>query len=230
MKTSLKRELLDHGATVVGIAGLRGYLSGEIAHLDRAVSIGVDRKLNEDTLALLTKLQKRTVRFLKARGHRTLAIPPDSDRRKGTFVSKLYSLFNHKMAATSAGLGWIGKNGLLISPGHGPRLSLATVLTDAPMRPDVPIEHCLCGECVLCIEHCPSQAITGAKWSRTSPFTELVRLGACRSHKTGKRQIAGKPNCGLCINICPFGRKPMAEERSKTSGPYLTAKTSRMQR
>ena len=57
MKTSLKRELLDHGATVVGIAGLRGYLSGEIAHLDRAVSIGVDRKLNEDTLALLTRLQ-----------------------------------------------------------------------------------------------------------------------------------------------------------------------------
>ena len=83
MKTSLKRELLDHGATVVGIAGLHGYLSGEIAHLDRAVSIGVDRRLNEDTLALLMKLQKRAVRFLKARGHRTLAIPPDSDRRKG---------------------------------------------------------------------------------------------------------------------------------------------------
>ncbi len=33
MKTSLKRELLDHGATVVGIAGLRGYLSGEISPL-----------------------------------------------------------------------------------------------------------------------------------------------------------------------------------------------------
>ena len=206
MKTSLKKELRDHGAMVVGIADLRGYLSGEIAHLCRAVSIGVDRKLNEDTLALLVRLQKRTVRFLKARGHRTLAIPPDSDRKKGTFISKLYSLFNHKMAATSAGLGWIGKNGLLISPGHGPRLSLATVLTDAQMRPDAPIERCLCGECMLCIEHCPSQAITGAKWSRSSPFVELVRLGACRSHKTTKRQTKGKPNCGLCINICPYGR------------------------
>jgi epoxyqueuosine reductase QueG len=207
MKTSLKRELLDHGATVVGIAGLRGYLSGEIAHLDRAVSIGVDRKLNEDTLLLLVKLQKRAARFLKARGHRTLVIPPDSDRRKGTFVSKLYSLSNHKMAATSAGLGWIGKNGLLINPEHGPRLSLATVLTDAQLRPDVPIEHCRCGECRLCIEHCPSRAITGSEWSRSSPFVELVRLNACRSHKTSKRQTAGKPNCGLCINICPYGRK-----------------------
>lgn len=207
MKTSLRKELLDQGATVVGIAGLRGYLSGEIAHLDRAVSIGVDRRLNENTLNLLMKLQKRTVRFLKARGHRTLAIPPDSDRRKGTFVSQLYSLFNHKMAATSAGLGWIGKNGLLISIDHGPRLSLATVLTDAPLRPDAPVEHCLCGECLLCKDHCPSQAITGSQWSRSSPFVELVRLDQCRSHKTSKRQTSGKPNCGLCVNICPFGRK-----------------------
>ena len=206
MKTSLKKELRDHGATVVGIADLRGFLSGEISHLGRAVSIGVDRRLNEDTLALLVKLQKRTVRFLKARGHRTLAIPPDSDRKKGTFISKLYSLFNHKMAATSAGLGWIGKNGLLISLEHGPRLSLATVLTDATLRPDVPIEQCRCGACVLCIEHCPSQAITGAEWSRSSPFVELVRLSDCRGHKTKKRQTTGKPNCGLCINICPYGR------------------------
>jgi epoxyqueuosine reductase QueG len=207
MKTSLKRELLDHGATVVGIADLRGYLSGEIAHLDRAVSIGVDRKLNEDTLALLARLQKRAVRFLKARGHRTLAIPPDSDRKKGTFISKLYSLFNHKMAATSAGLGWIGKNGLLINPEHGPRLSLATVLTDAHLRPDQPIERCLCGECMLCIEHCPSQAITGAEWSRSAPFAELVLFDSCRGHKKDKRQTTGKPNCGLCINVCPYGRK-----------------------
>ncbi len=207
MKTSLRRELLDHGATVVGIAGLHGYLSGEIAHLGRAVSIGVDRRLNEDTLSLLVKLEKLAVRFLKARGHRTLAIPPDSDRKKGTCISKLYSLFNHKMAATSAGLGWIGKNGLLISADYGPRLSLVTVLTDGRLRPDAPMEYSLCGSCKLCMEHCPSKAITGAEWSRSTPFVELVRLGACRSHKTSKRQTAGKPNCGLCINICPYGRE-----------------------
>lgn len=207
MKTSHRRELLDHGATVVGFACLRGHLSGEIAHLDRAVSIGVDRRLNEDTLSLLVKLQKRAVRFLKARGHRTLAIPPDSDRKKDTFISKLYSLFNHKMAATSAGIGWIGKNGLLISAHYGPRLSLATVLTDAPLAPDAPMEHSLCGSCTLCMTYCPSQAITGAEWSRSLPFVELVKLSACRSHKATKRATDGKPNCGLCINICPYGRE-----------------------
>src|SRR5574340_165291 len=207
MKTSLRKELFDLGATVVGIADLRGYLSGEISHFGRAVSIGVDRKLNEDTVVLLAKLQRRAVRFLKARGHRTLAIPPDSDRKKDTFISKLYSLFNHKMAATSAGIGWVGKNGLLISPDHGPRLSLATVLTNAPLTADEPMEHSLCGGCTLCVEHCPSRAITGATWSWRDPFVELVRLNVCRGHKAGKRRTEGKPNCGLCVNICPYGRK-----------------------
>ena len=215
MTAALKKELAEHGATVVGFAGLKGYLTGEIAHLEQAVSIGVDRRLNEDTLALLMKLQKRAVRLLKSRGFRTLAIPPDSDRKKGTFISKLYSLFNHKMAATSAGIGWIGKNGLLISVDYGPRLSLVTVLIDAPLEPDAPMEHSLCGDCTLCKEYCPSKAITGAEWSRLTPFVELVKLSACRSHKENKRLTQGKPNCGLCINICPYGRKEAASQNAE---------------
>ena len=103
MKVDLRHQLLGLGANVVGVASLRGHMSGELAHLEIAVSIGVDRRLNEDTLSQLMKLQKRAVLFLKSRGYRTLAIPPDSDRQKGTFISKLYSLFTHKMAATSAG-------------------------------------------------------------------------------------------------------------------------------
>jgi epoxyqueuosine reductase QueG len=207
MNLALRDDLLGQGAAVVGYAGLTGLLGAEIAHLDRAVSIGVARRLNEDTLGILARLQKRAVRQLKALGHRTLALPPDSDRQKGTFVSKLYALFNHKMAATSAGIGWIGMNGLLINPVHGPRLSLATVLTDAPLTADAPVESSGCGACTLCRDHCPSGAITGSAWSRDNPFVELVRLGECRGHKAAGRQVAGKPNCGFCITVCPYGRK-----------------------
>jgi epoxyqueuosine reductase QueG len=212
MNGALRDELLGQGAAVVGYAVLTGYLGGEIAHLDRAVSIAIARRLNEDTLGILTRLQKRAVRHLKAQGHRTLALPPDSDRKKDTFVSKLYSLFNHKMAATSAGIGWVGKNGLLINPEHGPRLTLATVLTDAPLVTDAPFVSSRCGVCTLCRDHCPSGAITGAEWSRSNPFVELVRLGECRGHKEAGRQVAGKPNCGLCITVCPYGRKNIIEE------------------
>ena len=206
MREELRVELLGQGAAVVGFAALGGYLDGQIAHLDRAVSIGVARRLTEDTLGILARLQQRAVRHLKSRGWRTLAVPPDSDRRKDTFVSRLYALFNHKMAATSAGIGWVGRSGLLISPLHGPRLTLATVLTDAPLAPDAPVEASGCGLCTLCHEHCPSGAITGAEWSRRDPFVELVRHGVCRDHKAAGRQTAGKPNCGLCITVCPYGR------------------------
>jgi epoxyqueuosine reductase len=207
MNDVLREELLGSGAVVVGFACVKGILGKEIAHLERAVSIGVDRNLNEDTVNLLLALQKKAARLLKNGGHRYLCIPPDSDRIRNTFVSRLYPLFTHKIAATSAGLGWIGKNGLLISREFGPRLSLATVLTDAPLETGTPMEFSQCGECRLCLEFCPSEAITGEHWSRSEPFVELVQQGKCELHKRNTKTLKGKPNCGLCINICPYGRK-----------------------
>jgi epoxyqueuosine reductase QueG len=184
MTDALKEYLLGEGASVVGVAAVGEVIHEQIAHLTRAVSIGVVRNLNEDTLSILAGLQKKTVRF-----------------------SKLYHMVTHKMAATSAGIGWIGKSGLLISPEYGPRLSLATVLTDAPLEPDTPFAASLCGECSMCVEHCPSEALHGEEWSRERPFPILVDTARCRGHKTTRRISAGKPNCGLCITICPYGRK-----------------------
>lgn len=207
MNDALQKELLSSGADVVGFAELKGFLDADIAHLYRAVSIGICKNLNEKTVQLLNVLQKKTVEILKREGFRYFCIPPDSDRIKSTYKSKLYPLFTHKIAATSAGIGWIGRNGLLISPEHGPRLSLATVLTDAPLKAGIPVEACLCGDCRMCIDHCPSGAITGKDWSRERPFVEFVRLDNCRSHKKNSKAVDGKPNCGLCINICPYGRK-----------------------
>lgn len=207
LSDDIKKDLITSGATVVGFAGVKKVLSYEIAHLENAISIGVDRNLNENTIGLLIRLQKRVAQYLKCIGYKYLCIPPDSDRIRGTFISKLYSLFNHKVAATSAGLGWVGRNGLLINPEYGPRLSLATVLTNAPLILDKPVEFSLCGECTLCVDFCPSSALTGSDWSRYDPFVELVRTSYCDIYKKNSRAVKGKPNCGLCINICPYGRK-----------------------
>jgi epoxyqueuosine reductase QueG len=206
MNSSLRKFLLDCGASVVGFAEVGRILHKDISHLRGAVSIGVSGNMREDTLVLLKKLQKKTTRFLKDRGYRYFHIPPDSDRETDTFISKLYPLLTHKIAATSAGLGWIGKNSLLISPRFGPRLSLATVLTNAPLEADTPIESSLCGDCVLCVEHCPSGALSGEEWSRDEPFPYLFDIEACDLYKKTSKALNGKPNCGLCINICPYGR------------------------
>ncbi|RJQ44081.1 MAG: epoxyqueuosine reductase [Nitrospiraceae bacterium] len=220
MNDELEKALLEAGADIVGFADVTGILKPEIAHLKRAISIGVCRNLNENTLRILSGLRKRAVTILKKKGFRYLSIPADSDRIKDTFIAKLYPLFPHKIAATSAGLGWIGRNGLLINPKFGPRLSLTTVLTDAPLITSKPVETSQCGECSLCVEFCPSVAITGNEWSRNKPYIELVRLNNCRGHKGEIKEVSGKPNCGLCITICPYGRKIHKKEEHKAEACY----------
>lgn len=211
LSESLRKDLLRTGAEVVGFGDVTEALTGDISHLRIAISIGVNRNLNRETIRILSDLQKRAIRYLKTEGYHYLSIPPDSDRHNGSFISRLYPLFTHKIAATSSGIGWIGKNGLLISPHYGPRLSLATVLTDASLVPDKPIESSQCGNCNLCKEYCPSKAITGHEWSRSNPYIELVKRTPCNMYKKRIRAIEGKPNCGLCINICPYGRRKVLQ-------------------
>jgi epoxyqueuosine reductase QueG len=218
MNEAIKNALLASGADIVGFADVTGILKPEIAHLTNAISIGVSRNLNENTVRLLAALKKEAVAMLKVRGYKYLSIPADSDRIENSFISRLYPLFPHKMAATCAGLGWIGKNGLLISPEYGPRLSLATVLTDAPLKTGKPCTKSLCGSCSLCVEHCPSGAITGHRWSTKEPYVEMVRLDNCKDHKQGSKAVKGKPNCGLCINICPYGRKKIIKKGPMIQG------------
>ncbi len=220
---SLKEALLSAGASVVGFGDVRDAVKGDISHLTRAVCIGMDRNLNERTVGALTALQGEAAAWLKGEGYRYLCIPPDSDRRKDKFISKLYPLFCHKTAATCSGLGWIGKNGLVISPKFGPRLSWATVLTDAPLQAGEPVVSERCGECSLCVDHCPSGALTGGSWSRKSPFVILIDHDRCREHKKRSRGVGGKPNCGLCINICPYGRTGKLEEVNEEIQGELSA-------
>ncbi len=212
MNDIIEKALLKAGADIVGFADVKNILKPEIAHLERAISIGVCKNLNENTVRLLDSLKKKAVLMLKKEGYRYLSIPPDSDRAKDSFISNLYPLFPHKIAATSAGVGWIGKNGLLINPEFGPRLSLATVLTNAPLETSKPYEKSMCGNCSLCVEYCPSDAITGKEWSRENPFVDLINLQNCKDHKEGTRSFNGKPNCGFCITICPYGRKQIKSQ------------------
>jgi epoxyqueuosine reductase len=209
-----KRHLKRAGATLVGVGDVTDALPPDIGYLRRAVSIAVNKGLNADTVSVLIGLQKEAEKWLKGRGYRFLCIPPDSDRRKGKFVSRLYELFSHKTAATCSGLGWVGKSGLIINKDYGPRLSWATVLTDAPFEPDRPVQGSRCGDCDYCVRHCPSGAISGRLWSVEEPFRELVRYEQCRSLKTARQGFEGKPNCGLCITICPYAR----QDRGKNTG------------
>ncbi len=119
--------------------------------------------------------------------------------------------FSHKMVASRAGLGWIGKTDLFISKKNGPRLRLASILIDTPVSSkNKQINKSLCGSCNLCIDACPGKAANGKLWDISIDRNEFYDPFKCReaclklSNKMINKNIS---LCGICIYICPKGRK-----------------------
>jgi ferredoxin len=110
-----------------------------------------------------------------------------------------------KLTARFAGLGWIGKNRLLLTPEHGCHIALAAVLTDAPLPVyEGKLMEDRCGDCEKCIDACPVHA-----YSR-EPFGEMDSMdgfntGVCAVFR-GVVNPTGWGLCGLCVKACPKGR------------------------
>ena len=101
----------------------------------------------------------------------------------------------HKLIGRYGGLGWIGRNILLVNPEFGARVRYVTVLTDAELTPDSPIEED-CGTCVKCRVVCPARAVA----KEPSQFD----LRACFNKLAEFNEALGEPHfiCGVCIKAC----------------------------
>lgn len=87
--------------------------------------------------------------FIQNKGYRVLPIPA----AERVDDESICASFSHKLGARLAGLGWIGKSCLLVTPEHGPRVRWTSILTDAPLKPTgSPLEE-KCGECTECVDH-----------------------------------------------------------------------------
>jgi epoxyqueuosine reductase len=125
-----------------------------------------------------------------------------------------------KAWAERAGIGWVGKNGCLITERHGSWVVLATILVDRELEPDAPHPE-RCGSCDACLSACPTSAI---------PAPGLVDARRCISFWTIERRgdvpgdVAGRLGgwmfgCDLCQTVCPWNRRPDA-----TPDPELVAR------
>jgi reductive dehalogenase len=109
--------------------------------------------------------------------------------------------------AIDAGLGELGRLGLLMTPKYGPRIRLAKVITDMPLVPDSPIRFGVtefCKDCMLCAEHCPSAAITeGSRtWEGKSPSNNP---GAHKWYIDSEKCYDYNGfSCSNCKRVCPF--------------------------
>jgi epoxyqueuosine reductase len=141
--------------------------------------------------------------YLNRLGYRTLPIAA-ADR---TDQENAIPTVSHKMIARIAGLGWIGNNCLLITPGHGPRLRLTSILTDAPLeKVNTPREQ-RCGECLECVKICPVQALKGKNYLDGEPREERFDFRKCHDYHEHLKATQKYPVCGLCLYVCPQGRR-----------------------
>jgi len=144
--------------------------------------------------------------FLMHQGHRAFPVPASQVLSFETYTG----LAPHKTAAHLAGLGWIGKSALLVTKDFGPRVRFATIYTDAPLTADTP-RRSRCGACRICVDVCPANAFTGNSFDPERPREHIYDAAACNAYMKDRRlSLLGKSvfggNCGLCIQVCPFGK------------------------
>jgi epoxyqueuosine reductase len=118
--------------------------------------------------------------------------------------------------ATKSGLGWIGKNGNLITKGSGSFFFIATLIVDIELNYDDPFAKDFCGSCSKCIDACPTEAILPDK---------VINGSKCISYFTIElkdeiipEEMKGKFSnwmfgCDICQDVCPWNRfsKPHTE-------------------
>jgi len=114
--------------------------------------------------------------------------------------------------AVDAGLGELGRNGLLITREFGPRVRISKVFTNLPLIPDSPIDlgiQKFCEKCGLCAKYCPSRSImagerTDKAWDvSNSPGMLKWPIHAMRCLDWW---VKNGTHCSVCIRVCPWNK------------------------
>ena len=212
---SLKGLSFELGASLFGVARVESLREGFLSlppqgvdNLPYAISLGVhlsDRVLEgiEDgptplyffhyqrVNVLLDEMALRITFHIQNQGFDALPIPAsqvvDWEKQRGHL--------SHKRVAKEAGLGWIGRNNLLVNPKFGARIRLVSVLTDIPLKPDEPIGRD-CGSCRACIPVCPAGAI-GEEPPEFDHMACYEKVRALCKERNIRHRI-----CGICVKAC----------------------------
>jgi epoxyqueuosine reductase len=144
---------------------------------------------------------------MKALRKRLLALAPGIE----TYACVDSGLAMEKVWAERAGLGWIGKNGCLITTGHGSWVTLSVMFLDRAVDEYAAPHPSLCGDCAICLRACPTDAF---------PSPGVVDARRCLSYQTIENKgpvpvdvregFKGRVfGCDVCQEVCPFNRRAL---------------------
>ncbi len=212
--STLKKLSVEAGLELFGVADIRDIKnkfrvsSAVLDKLDKAVCLGV--RLSGSILgeiscsptrlyfhhyrtanAFMDQAALKMTNYIQKKGFNALPIPAsqivDWENQKAHL--------SHKELGVLAGLGWIGRNNLLVNPQVGSQFRLVSILTDMPLKVDKPLKID-CGSCHLCVKACPSGAI------KKSPldFDHIRCFEKLKEFQ--KQRLVDQYICGVCVNAC----------------------------
>ncbi len=204
----------------MGVADLSGIVSGE---MQTGISVGVPvpRDIVKDLQsaptkeyydayyalnAMLDDIVTCGAEFLRKNGYQAYANTTKVVKQDDNWCTPL----PHKTVATRAGLGWIGKNCLLVTKEYGSAIRLSSLLTNAHLPAGTPINESQCGACTVCVKNCPARSLTGMLWNTSTSREELFHKEDCKDMQIQRmKQATGIETdlCGLCFAICPFTQR-----------------------
>ena len=131
--------------------------------------------------------------YLKQKGYSAYSQSDKNQLANNSFDAEhIRTILPHKTIALLAGIGWIGKNNLLVTPEYGSAICVGCVLTDAPLKT---VSHTSalpkCHNCNICENACEPQALKGYLWRTNTPRENIIDIHKCVT-------------CLKCMVMCPW--------------------------
>lgn len=209
----LKETAISEGAAFIGAADIKGIkdtfhplIMDMVNSLPMAISIVI--KLSDsiiddinDAPTLIYKHHYKSVNYrldqialalckkIDSLGYHSVPIPSS----QMVDWEKQLGHLSHRLVAREAGLGYIGRSTLFVTPRYGARVRLVTILTDTPLPAGKPLEG-TCNKCQECISACPAEAITENGYERGKCIAKLKEFSKIRG--------IGVSICGICVKAC----------------------------